>query len=128
MILVADRCGLSPVCLDEMKESIMGAVSEFVEIDSDDEIEINMTQDDATGLIYSVAVPVRRVKPDKRGEEAMLGQATNAMAGAMAASGGGAPATAAAAGGAGGDPYEDGGFDDEGEWDEDPAARFPYGT
>lgn len=101
MILVADRCGLSPMCLTEMKESIMEAVSEYVEIDSDDEVEISMTSDEDAGLIYSVAVPVRRVKPDKRAALLAAEAAANP---------------------------DGGGFDREHEWDEDPAARFPYGT
>lgn len=96
MILVADRCGLSPTSLMDMKESIVEAVSEFVEIDAEGEIDISMTTDEETGLVYSVAVPVKRVRSRMPTLAAEVSQPSAA--------------------------------DDDAVWDEDPAARFPYGT
>ena len=66
MILVADRCGLSPGSMEQMKLSIMKSLESFVDIEALEKIDINVTSDDALGTIYSVNVPVSRVKPRAR--------------------------------------------------------------
>jgi len=66
MILVADRCGLSPSGLAEMKRNILRALEEFVDIESEEEIDVSISLEPDLGTIYCVAVPVRRVKPEAR--------------------------------------------------------------
>lgn len=63
MILVADRCALSPQCMTDMKRGIIKVVSEFVILDQEEAVDLNMTADEATGALFSVSIPVRRVKP-----------------------------------------------------------------
>lgn len=66
MILVADRVGMNEVTMEAMRERIIGAVSPYVEIESPDLVEVAVTTDTELGAIYSVAVPVKRVKPTAR--------------------------------------------------------------
>ena len=63
MILVADRCALSPQSMNDMKAEIVRVVSEFVIVDSGETVDVNMTNDEENGTIYSVAIPVKRIKP-----------------------------------------------------------------
>ncbi|KAI3423975.1 hypothetical protein D9Q98_009809 [Chlorella vulgaris] len=66
MILVADRVGMNEITMEAMRERIIGAVSPYVEIESPDLVEVAVTTDVDLGAIYSVAVPVRRVKAAAR--------------------------------------------------------------
>ncbi|KIY98225.1 chloroplast division site-determinant MinE [Monoraphidium neglectum] len=66
MILVADRCGLSPSGLSEMKKNILRALEEFVDIETEEEIDVSISIQPDLGTIYCVAVPVKRVKPEAR--------------------------------------------------------------
>lgn len=66
MILVADRCGMSSDSLAGMRESIVQAMTDYVEIEASEAVEVNMSMDPEVGTIYSVAVPVKRVKPTFR--------------------------------------------------------------
>ena len=66
MILVADRCGLSPVGLTEMKKNILKSIEDFVDIESEEQIEVSISLQPDIGTVYSVAVPIRRVKPEAR--------------------------------------------------------------
>lgn len=50
-----------------MRESIVQAVSAYVDIETEEEIEVNLSTDPELGTIYSVAVPVRRVKSRRIG-------------------------------------------------------------
>ena len=59
----ACRCGMNAASLFEMKHSIVRAVSEYVDIEAEELVDVNVTMDSDLGTIYSVAVPVRRVKP-----------------------------------------------------------------
>lgn len=101
MILVADRCGMNQSSLYEMKHSIVQVVSEFVEVEGDELVDVNVSADGEQGTIYTVSVPVRRVKPQAR---LSLGE---------------------------GDPEAaDNGVTMEWENDDpdaDPSARFPFG-
>lgn len=56
-------CGMNENSLAEMKTSIVRALSAFVEVDSTEAVDVNVSTDDGLGTIYSVAVPVRRIKP-----------------------------------------------------------------
>ncbi len=42
MVLVADRCGMSPASLSEMKKTIVRALSDFVDIEGEEGIEVGM--------------------------------------------------------------------------------------
>lgn len=66
MILVADRCGMSSDSLVGMRESIVKAMTQYVEVEQSEAVEVNMNMDPEVGTIYSVAVPVKRVKPTFR--------------------------------------------------------------
>ena len=66
MILVADRCGMSSDSLVGMRESIVKAMTQYVEVEQSEAVEVNMSMDPEVGTIYSVAVPVKRVKPTFR--------------------------------------------------------------
>lgn len=58
-VLVAVRCGMNQASMYEMRHSIVKAVSDFVEIEAEDMIEVNVTSEPEMGTVYSVAVPVR---------------------------------------------------------------------
>ena len=75
MILVADRCALSPQSMNDMKAEIVRVVSEFVVVDSGETVDVNMTNDEENGTIYSVAIPVKRIKPAVRAHPRCLGRA-----------------------------------------------------
>eukprot|EP00899_Mesostigma_viride_P011504 jgi/Mesvir1/20354/Mv19940-RA.1 len=62
MILIADRCTMSQESMTEMKKSIVNALSGYVEIDREDKVDLSVTMDPDLGTIYSVSVPVKRVK------------------------------------------------------------------
>lgn len=66
MILVADRCGMNQSSLYEMRHSIVQVVSEFVEVEGEEMVDVNVSADGDQGTIYTVSVPVRRVKPQAR--------------------------------------------------------------
>ena len=88
--------------LYEMKQSIVNVVSDYVDLEAEELVEVNISMDVALGTVYSVAMPVKRVKPQAR----LAGQsdadtATNADGITM-------------------------------EWDQenpdsDPSAQFPFG-
>ncbi|XP_076943987.1 cell division topological specificity factor homolog, chloroplastic-like [Bidens hawaiensis] len=69
MILFSDRCAVS----DEAKQKIVGnivdALSDFVVIESQDKVQLNVSTDPALGTVYSVTVPVRRVKAEYQEED-----------------------------------------------------------
>lgn len=66
MILVADRCGMTPAGLTEMKRNILQAIEEFVDIDSEEQIDVSISTEPEVGTVYCVAVPIKRVKPEAR--------------------------------------------------------------
>ena len=49
MILVADRCALSPQSLTEMKAAIVRVVSTYVVVDQGEEVDVSMTNDAELG-------------------------------------------------------------------------------
>ena len=57
------RCGMNQSSLYEMRHSIVRAVSAYVDVEAEELVEVNVSMDPDMGTIYSVAVPVRRVKP-----------------------------------------------------------------
>ncbi|CAL1360318.1 unnamed protein product [Linum trigynum] len=64
MILFSDRCAVSDEAKRKIVNNIVHALSEFVEIESQDKVQLNVTTDTDLGTMYSVTVPVRRVKPE----------------------------------------------------------------
>ncbi|XP_024362873.1 uncharacterized protein [Physcomitrium patens] len=63
MILISDRCSVSDDAKRRIVTNIVGALSDFVEIESEDKIQLNVSSDPDLGTVYSVTVPVRRVRP-----------------------------------------------------------------
>lgn len=134
MILVADRCGMTQSSLYEMKHSIVQVLSDFVEVEGgEDLVDVSVTADGEAGTIYSVSVPVRRIKPSVRVAGASAAAAapsstvatsrTTAAAAASIRAGGGERDEAESAESADGVSLE---------WETDPeadaSARFPYGV
>lgn len=64
MILFADRCAVSDEAKRKIVKSIVSALSDFVEIDSQDKVQLDVSTDTDLGTVCSVTVPVRRVKPE----------------------------------------------------------------
>lgn len=75
MILFSDRCAVSDEAKRKIVNNIVHALSEFVEIESQDKVQLSFTTDTDLGTVYSVTVPVRRVKPGYQEEES--GSITN---------------------------------------------------
>ena len=63
MILISDRCSVNDDAKRRIVTNIVGALSDFVEIESEDKVQLNVTSDPDLGTVYSVTVPVRRVRP-----------------------------------------------------------------
>ncbi|KAJ7943398.1 Cell division topological specificity factor-like, chloroplastic [Quillaja saponaria] len=64
MILFSDRCAVSDEAKRKIVDNIVRALSDFVEIESQDKVQLSVSADSDLGTIYSVTVPVRRVKPE----------------------------------------------------------------
>lgn len=64
MILFSDRCAVSDEAKRMIVNNIVHALSDFVEIESRDKVQLSVSADTDVGTIYSVTVPVRRVKPE----------------------------------------------------------------
>lgn len=64
MILFSDRCDVSDEAKRKIVNNIIHALSDFVEIESEEKVQLNVSTDSDLGTIYSVTVPVRRVKPE----------------------------------------------------------------
>lgn len=69
MILFSDRCVVSDDAKQKIVSNIVGALSEFVEIDSQDKVHLNVSTDPDLGTVYSITVPVRRVKSEYQDED-----------------------------------------------------------
>jgi len=99
MILVADRNSLSEEVQEDMKQTIVNALKDYVELgDRDINLSINNKGDDGTE--FSVSVPVKCVKPDKRSYFSPDGIVDDGEVQA--------------------DNWDD--------WDDNPDSRFPWGT
>uniref|UniRef100_A0A5B7B7A6 Cell division topological specificity factor n=1 Tax=Davidia involucrata TaxID=16924 RepID=A0A5B7B7A6_DAVIN len=64
MILFSDRCAVSDEAKQKIVTNIVSALSDFVEIESQDKVQLSVSTDPDLGTIYSVTVPVRRVKQE----------------------------------------------------------------
>lgn len=76
MILFSDRCAVSDEAKQRIVKSIVGALSDFVEIESQENVQLNVSTDTDLGTVYSVTVPVRRVKPEYQDDDG-AGSVTN---------------------------------------------------
>ncbi|KAL8157324.1 hypothetical protein AgCh_002138 [Apium graveolens] len=76
MILFSDRCAVSDEAKQKIVSNVVKALSDFVEIESQDKVQLNVSTDAAVGTIYSVTVPVRRVKSQYQ-EDDETGTITN---------------------------------------------------
>jgi septum formation topological specificity factor MinE len=139
MILVADRCGMSPAGLTDLKKTILRALGEYVDIDSEEQIDVSITMEPGLGTIYCVAVPVARVRPAARvklaADGTLAGMTVVPAPGGEGSEGEGGGAAegrppqqaqqreggAAAARRSGDDDYN------PEDLDSDPSSRFPYG-
>lgn len=63
MILVSDRCSVNDEAKKKIVTNIVGALSDFVEIQSEEKVQFNVTSDAELNTVCSVTVPVRRVRP-----------------------------------------------------------------
>ena len=64
MILFSDRCAVSDEAKQKIVKNIVRTLSDFVEIESKDKVQLSVSTDSDLGTIYSVTVPVRRVKAE----------------------------------------------------------------
>ena len=76
MILFSDRCAVSDEAKQKIVSNIVTALSDFVEIESQDKVQLSVSTDPDLGTVYSVTVPVRRVRPEYQ-EEDPTGTITN---------------------------------------------------
>lgn len=77
MILLSDRCAVTDEAKQMIVSNIVGALSDFVEIDSQDKVQLSVSADSDTGTVYSVTVPVRRVKPEHQDVDEVGDDITN---------------------------------------------------
>lgn len=66
MILFSDRCEVSDEAKRKIVKSVVSALSDVVEIESQEKVQLSVSTDTDIGTVYSVTVPVRRVKPEYR--------------------------------------------------------------
>lgn len=109
VVLVADRVGLNPESIDSMTLTIVQALSRYVEVADSHDVRVSLSEASDLGAMYSVSVPVRRVK-----YEAALRPAPGEPPSVLDADG-----VSVA--------WDEGPWD-EGNWDADPSERFPYGA
>ncbi|KAG0558618.1 hypothetical protein KC19_10G041200 [Ceratodon purpureus] len=64
MILVSDRCSVNDEAKKKIVTNIVGALSDFVEIQSEEKVQIDVISDADLNTVCSVTVPVRRVRPE----------------------------------------------------------------
>ena len=57
---------MSPASLSEMKTTIIRALEDYVDIEGEEGIEVAISTEPGLGTIYSVNIPVRRVKSEVR--------------------------------------------------------------
>ncbi|KAL4574293.1 hypothetical protein LXL04_021122 [Taraxacum kok-saghyz] len=69
MILFSDRCAVSEEAKQKIVSNIVKTLSDFVVIESQDKVQLSVATDPALGTIYSVTVPVRRVKAEYQEED-----------------------------------------------------------
>ncbi|XP_019166276.1 PREDICTED: cell division topological specificity factor homolog, chloroplastic-like isoform X1 [Ipomoea nil] len=76
MILFSDRCAVSDEAKQKIVSNVVSTLSDYVEIESQDKVQLNVSRDPELGTIYSVMVPVRRVRSEYQ-EDDPSGTITN---------------------------------------------------
>ncbi|PHU02423.1 Cell division topological specificity factor -like protein, chloroplastic [Capsicum chinense] len=69
MILFSDRCAVSEEAKQKIVSNVISALSDFVEIESQEKVQLSVSTDPDLGTIYSVTVPVRRVRSEYQVED-----------------------------------------------------------
>ncbi|KAI3729225.1 hypothetical protein L6452_17878 [Arctium lappa] len=69
MILFSDRCAVSDEAKQKIVSNVVNALSDFVVIEPQDKVQLSISTDSALGTIYSVTVPVRRVRTEYQEED-----------------------------------------------------------
>lgn len=69
MILFSDRCAVSDEAKQKIVSNIVSVLSDFVEIESQDKVHLSVSTDPDLGTVYSVSVPVRRVRSEYQEED-----------------------------------------------------------
>ncbi|KAG8498833.1 hypothetical protein CXB51_005675 [Gossypium anomalum] len=64
MLLLSDRCAVSDEAKQKIVKNIVRTLSDFVEMESKDKVQLSVSTDSDLGTIYSVTVPVQRVKAE----------------------------------------------------------------
>lgn len=69
MILFSDRCAVSDEAKQKIVSNVVNALQDFVVIEPQDKVQLSVSTDPALGTIYSVTVPVRRVRAEYQEED-----------------------------------------------------------
>ncbi|KAL3336507.1 hypothetical protein AABB24_029247 [Solanum stoloniferum] len=69
MILFSDRCAVSDEAKQKIVSNVVSALSDFVEIESQEKVQLSVSTDPDLGTIYCVTVPVRRVRSEYQVED-----------------------------------------------------------
>lgn len=64
MILFSDRCAVSDEAKQKIVSNVVSALSDFVEIESQDKVQLSVSTDPSLDTVYSVTMLVRRVKSE----------------------------------------------------------------
>lgn len=64
LVLYSDRGEVSKEVQQKLRDNIVMAVSRYVEVEPRESIRLNVSMDPDIGTLYSVVVPVRRVRPE----------------------------------------------------------------
>ncbi|KAJ7552219.1 hypothetical protein O6H91_06G046500 [Diphasiastrum complanatum] len=72
MILISDRCSVNDLAKKKIMDNIVGALADFVVIESEEKIQLNVSLDPDLGAVYAVTVPIRRVKPEYQSHSKVL--------------------------------------------------------
>nr|GEW20830.1 cell division topological specificity factor homolog, chloroplastic [Tanacetum cinerariifolium] len=69
MILFSDRCAVSDEAKQKIVSNVVNALQDFVVIEPQDKVQLSVSTDPTLGTIYSVTVPVRRVRAEYQEED-----------------------------------------------------------
>lgn len=69
MILFSDRCAVSDEAKQKIVSNVVNTLSDFVVIEPEEKVQLSISTDSALGTIYSVTVPVRRVRTEYQEED-----------------------------------------------------------
>lgn len=67
LVLYSDRGELANDVRQGLRQRIIEAIGSYVEIESEEDVQLNVSADPDLGTVYSITIPVRRVKPEYQG-------------------------------------------------------------